>query len=157
VLPLAFTVIAFIGLHTYDGQHYRIEYGKAKYAARQSKNLLRRRHYMMHGYNDETPHSRRGKTSSGSKSEQPASGSGEAHHSTLQQAVDEFFSHNVVSQVMCSGKSCRMNVNGKVIVEHGMLGDNSNVFVDSADDDSVTFADASGNRYSRTIASLLGQ
>jgi hypothetical protein len=156
VLPIAFTVITFLGLYTYDRQVLRMEYGKAKYAARQSKNLLRQKRHAMRGYTDENPSPRRKVRSSNGKH---AAALGAATIKTaddLQRAVDEFFSHHVVSQIMCDGGSCRMKIDNKIVGDHGMLGENSGVFVAEADDDCVTFTDALGNRYSKTIASLLG-
>ncbi|MDR0693407.1 MAG: hypothetical protein LBF49_02430 [Puniceicoccales bacterium] len=156
VLPLAFTIIAFVGVRTYDSQISKIEYARAALAVKHEKDLLRQKHYVLHGYENENVASKRKRTKEDhafAKASPVRSGG----YTDLQKAVDGFFHSHRVSEVMCDKNSCKIKVDDRIIDGSGPISADSTVFISEANEDHIVFADASGNRYVKPIDSLFDQ
>jgi hypothetical protein len=156
VLPLAFTIIAFIGVRTYDSQISKVEYTRAALAVKHEKNLLRQKQYVLHGYENENVASKRKRTNE-DRSFAKASPMRSGGYTDLQKAVDSFFHSHRVSEVMCDKNSCKIKVDDRIIDGSGPISADSTVFISEANEDHIVFADASGNRYVKPIDSLFDQ
>ncbi|MDR2603536.1 MAG: hypothetical protein LBC11_03180 [Puniceicoccales bacterium] len=156
VLPLAFTAIAFVGLKTYDGQVSKVEYARAALAVKHEKDLLRQKRNVLHGYENENIASKRKRTKDNRAFVQ-ASPSRSVGYTDLQKAVDSFFHSHRVSEVMCDKNSCKIKVDDRIIDGSGPIGADSTVFISEVNGDHIVFADASGNRYVKSIDSLFNQ
>ncbi|MDR2628972.1 MAG: hypothetical protein LBC30_03230 [Puniceicoccales bacterium] len=156
VLPLIFTIVAFVGLRIYDSQMSKIKYARAAFAVKHEKDLLRQKRYVLHSYENENIASKH----RGSKKDRAiaqASPSRSNSYTDLQKAVDSFFHNHRVSEVMCDKNSCKIKVDDRIIDGKGPIADNSTIFISEANGDHIVFADASGNRYVKSIDSLFDQ
>jgi hypothetical protein len=156
VLPLAFTIVAFVGLRIYDSQISKIGYARAALAVKHEKDLLRQKRYVLHGYENEnvaSKHKEDRKDRTLAKTSPVQSGG----LTDLQKAVDSFFHSHRVSEVMCDKNSCKMKVDDRIIDGSAPISADSTVFISEANEDHIVFADASGNRYVKSIDSLFDQ
>ncbi|MDR2778926.1 MAG: hypothetical protein LBB16_01400 [Puniceicoccales bacterium] len=156
VLPLAFTIIAFVGLKVYDNQTSKVEYTRAALTVKREKDLLRQKQYILHGYENENVVSKR-KVTKKDHALAKVSQNELTGYTDLQKAVDNFFHNHRVSEVMCDKNSCRMKVDDRILDGNCPLTADSAIFISEADNDHVVFADASGNRYVKSIDSLFDQ
>ncbi|MDR0742611.1 MAG: hypothetical protein LBE98_04070 [Puniceicoccales bacterium] len=156
VLPLAFSIVAFVGLRIYDSQVSKIEYARAALEVKHEKDLLRRKHYVLHGYENENVASKP-KRSKKDRALVKAPPSRSNPYTDLQKAVDSFFHSHRVSEVMCDKNSCKIKVDDRIIDGRGPIADDATVFISEASGDHIVFADASGNRYVKSIDSLFDQ
>ncbi|MDR1528091.1 MAG: hypothetical protein LBS22_00680 [Puniceicoccales bacterium] len=156
VLPLAFTLVAFVGLRTYDSQVSKIEYTRAALAVKHEKDLLKQKRYALHGYENENVASKR-KGSKKNRALAKASPGRSSGYTDLQKAVDSFFHSHRVSEVMCDKNSCKIKVDDRIIDGKSPIADDSTVFISEANGDHIVFADTSGNRYVKSIDSLFDQ
>jgi hypothetical protein len=156
VLPLAFTIVAFIGLRVYDGQISKVEYTRAALSAKHEKDLLRQKRYVLHGYENETVVSKHKRTKQ-DRAFAKVPTNKQVGRTDLQKAVDSFFHNHRASEIMCDGNSCKMKIDGKIVDGKGPLTADSTIFISETDGDHIVFADASGNRYVKSIDSLFDQ
>ncbi|MDR2777042.1 MAG: hypothetical protein LBB17_03320 [Puniceicoccales bacterium] len=152
VLPLAFTIVAFVGLKIYDSQVLKIEYARAALAVKHEKDLLRKKRYVLHGYENGSVASKH----KGSKKDRVLARAS-LGYTDLQKVVDSFFHNHRVSEVMCDKNSCKIKVDNRIIDGKGPITSDSTVFISEANGDHIVFADASGNRYVKSIDSLFDQ
>jgi hypothetical protein len=152
VLPLAFTVVAYFGMMAYDSQLMNIESSRAIATVNRAKKTLheKARRARIPAY--EEPSSKRHSAKVAAIEELPKKIP--ASNFELQKIVDDFFSNHRVSEVMCEKGFCKIKIDGKVIDEHSVLGENDEIYIFETDGDRIVFADAFGNKYAKSIDSL---
>jgi hypothetical protein len=75
----------------------------------------------------------------------------------FQRKVDAFFDTHHVSEVMCGEEKCSMKIDNKLVNGYSQLSPDSEIFVAETDGERIVFSDSMGNRYAKSIASLLGE
>jgi hypothetical protein len=153
VLSLGFTVVAFLGLKTYDRQISKIEYNRAALEAHRAKKLLKQRQHVAYNYFQEKP-TLDSKDYKKTPKVAVVTGKNTMEHSELQKTVDEFFCNHRVSEVMCEKGLCKIKVDGNVLDEHSVLGSSGEIYIFETDGEHITFADAFGNKCVKSIDSL---
>jgi hypothetical protein len=155
ILSRTFTIVAFIGLRVYDGQISKVKYTLAALAAKHKKNLRRENIIFCMA----TKNRKSFQSTKRLSKIVPLEKFLEINKWAILifKRLSTVFHNNRASEIMCDGNSYKMKIDGKIVDGKGPLTADSTIFICETDGDHIVFADASGNRYTKSIDSLFDQ